>query len=74
MNSENRGCEEKKRLATEYENTTTKFSRAVAELRSRIGTSTREEYRRLDRAANKARVTSEHARLALEQHVATHGC
>lgn len=60
-------CEEKKRLASEYESATTKFSHAVAELHRRMGTSTKEEYQRLDRAANEARVISEHARLALEQ-------
>jgi hypothetical protein len=56
-------CEEKKRLANEYESATMKFSQAIAELRRRMGTSTKEEYQRLDRAANEARV--EHARLAL---------
>jgi len=64
----NMSCEEKKRLASEYENATTKFSHGVAELRKRMGTSTKEEYQRLDRASNEASVISEHARLALEQH------
>jgi hypothetical protein len=67
-------CEEKKRLTSEYESTTTKFSQAVAEPRRRMGTSSKEEYQRLDRAANEARVSSEHARLTLEQHIAAHGC
>lgn len=67
-------CEEKNRLATEYESSTAKFSEAVAELRKKMGTSGKEEYERLDRAANEARVKSEQARLALEQHVATHRC
>lgn len=67
-------CKEKTRLATEYEIVTTKFSDAVAELRRKMGVSTREEYERLDCAANEARVKSEQARLALEQHIAGHGC
>jgi hypothetical protein len=67
-------CEEKKRLATEYESTTAKFAEAVADLRKKMGTSAKEEYQRLDRAANEARVRSEQARLALEQHVSAHGC
>jgi hypothetical protein len=67
-------CKEKARLATEYEVFTTKFSDAVAELRRKMGVSAKEEYERLDRAANKARVKSEQARLALEQHIAAHGC
>ena len=67
-------CEEKSRLATEYEISTAKFSEAVTELRKKMGTSEKEEYQRLDRAANEARVKSEQARLALEQHVAAHRC
>lgn len=67
-------CEEKNRLATEYEVSTTKFSEAVSELRKKMGTSAKEEYQRLDRAANQARVKSEQARLALEGHIAAHRC
>jgi hypothetical protein len=67
-------CEEKSRLATEYETSTAKFSETVTELRKKMGTSAREEYQRLDRAANEARVKSEQARLALEQHIASHRC
>jgi hypothetical protein len=67
-------CEEKNRLAMEYDATTAKFSEAVNELRRKLGTSAREEYERLDRASNEARVKSEQARLALEQHIAAHRC
>ena len=67
-------CEEKSRLATEYEASTMKFSEAVTELRKKMGTSAREEYQRLDRAANEARVKSEQGRLALEQHIAAYRC
>jgi hypothetical protein len=67
-------CEKKSRLATEYEASTMKFSEAVTQLRKKMGTSAREEHRRLDRAANEARVNSEQARLALEQHIAAHRC
>lgn len=67
-------CEEKNRLATEYEVSTTKFSEAVSELREKMGKSAKEEYQRLDRAANQARVKSEQARLALEGHIAAHRC
>jgi hypothetical protein len=67
-------CGEKARLAAEYESETSKFSAAVKELNQRIGISPREEYERLDRAANEARVKSEQARLALEQHIAAHRC
>jgi hypothetical protein len=67
-------CEEKARLAAEYESATGKFSAAVTELNQKIGISPRDEYERLDRAANESRVRSEQARLALEQHVAAHRC
>ena len=67
-------CEVKIRLATEYESSTAKFSEAVAELRKKMGTSTKEEYEQLDRAANEARARSEQARLTFEQHVVAHRC
>lgn len=57
-----------------YEDGTTKFSQVVTELRQMIGVSPKEDYERLDRAANEARVRSEQARLALEQHIAAHRC
>jgi hypothetical protein len=49
-------CEEKKRWATEYESSTAKFSDVVTELRKKMRTFAKEEYERLDRAANEARV------------------
>jgi hypothetical protein len=67
-------CEEKTRLLTEYKAATSAFSEAVKELHRRIGTSPTEEYKRLERIANEARVKSEQARLALEQHIAAHRC
>lgn len=67
-------CAEKERLVQDYEATTTKFAEAVREIQMRIGTSTRSEYERLQRASDEARVRSEQARLALEQHVAAHKC
>ena len=67
-------CEEKARLAAEYDNATAKFSAAVKELREKMGTSPKEDYERLDRVANEARVKSEQSRLALEQHIAAHRC
>ena len=68
------GCEEKSRLAKEYEAATAAFSEAVKELNRRIGTSPQEEYRRLERISSEARVKSEQTRLALEEHIAAHHC
>jgi hypothetical protein len=67
-------CEEKNRLAMEYDAATSKFSDAVKELHRRMGTSPKEDYDRFERASNEARVRSEQARLALEQHIAAHRC
>jgi hypothetical protein len=67
-------CEVKVQLASDYEAATAAFSEAVAQMRRRIGTSTKEEYESLGRRANEARVKSEQARLALEQHTAEHHC
>jgi hypothetical protein len=67
-------CKEKARLMAEYENSTAKFLEAVQELHRRMGTSPKEVYERLDRAANEARLKSEHARLSLEDHISAHHC
>lgn len=67
-------CEEKARLASEYQETSRKYADAVAELTKKMGTSAKAEYEWLTRAVDEARVKSEQSRLALEQHVATHNC
>jgi len=59
---------------SEYEITAKKYSDAVTELQRKMGTSPKPEYDRLSRAADEARVRSEQARLALEQHIAAHEC
>jgi hypothetical protein len=58
----------------EYNVATVEFSETVKELHQRIGTSPKEEYKRLGQISNEARVKSEQARQALEQHIAAHGC
>jgi hypothetical protein len=67
-------CDVKLRLTFQYEAATVSFSEAVTELRRKIGITTKEEYEQLGRMANDARVKSEQARLALEQHIAEHCC
>jgi hypothetical protein len=47
---------------------------AGAELLERVGVSSKEEYERLQRVSEGWRVHSEHARLALEKHIAARGC
>jgi hypothetical protein len=58
----------------EYEAATAAFSEAVKEMNRRIGTSLKEEYQQLERVSAEARVKSEQARLALEQHTVAHNC
>jgi hypothetical protein len=66
-------CEEKSRLVDAYSAATIAFSKAVQELRRKIGTSLKEDYKRLERdSTDDARVKAEQARLALEQHIAAH--
>jgi hypothetical protein len=67
-------CEEKARLAREYDAATSRFSEAVRDLHRKMGTSPKEEYDRLERISTHARMSSEQARLALEQHIAAHRC
>jgi hypothetical protein len=65
-------CEEKARLASEYETAAKKFAEAVAELQR--GIYTRTEHERLNRIADEARIKSEQARFALEEHITAHDC
>jgi hypothetical protein len=67
-------CEEKRVLGVAYDAATKTFSTAVSALQEQMGVSSKTEYDRLTRAANTARATSEHARLALEAHISTHHC
>jgi cell division septal protein FtsQ len=61
-------------LLKAYSAATAAFSSRLDLLNGRIGTSSRDEYERLRRQVDEARVASEHGRLALERHVAEHGC
>ena len=67
-------CEEKKRLLVEYESATQAYFRAMNDLRDKIGTSPKEEYDRLFKATEEARIRSESARAALLEHVRKHNC
>jgi hypothetical protein len=59
-------------LVADYDEATAEFLEAIREVQRKLGTSQRKEYERLDRVANEARVRSEHARLAVEQHIPAH--
>jgi hypothetical protein len=53
---------------------TVHFSDAITVLRERMSTSHKQKYDRSRHATEEARVKSEQARLALEEHVAVHRC
>lgn len=67
-------CKEKARLVIDYDAKTASFSRAVTVFQGKLATSAKEEYDRLQRRVDEARVESEGARLALERHISEHGC
>jgi hypothetical protein len=67
-------CEQKRRLLADYDAATRTFSENVSALNRQIGTSSKEAFDMLRRSVDEARVKSEQARLALEAHVASHGC
>jgi len=67
-------CDQKTRLVAEYETATNVFAASITELQQKMGTSPKADYDRLLRATDEARLKSEQARLALEQHVAANGC
>jgi hypothetical protein len=62
-------CDHKRQLLDAYRAATTAFSSRLPLLNDRMGTSSRDEYERLRRQVDEARVSSEQARLALERHV-----
>ena len=67
-------CTEKERLMRNYQKAAVAYSEAVTLLQQKMGISPREEYDRMNRVADGARLNSEGARLAFEQHRADHGC
>jgi hypothetical protein len=58
----------------EYRTKTEAFSRSVRELQELRGTSPLAEYQRVQRLSEEARIKSEQARLALEEHINKHHC
>jgi hypothetical protein len=67
-------CEGKIRLTTAYSSQALAFAEAVSDLHQKVNTQTKEEFAHLQRVADGLRVKCEQARLALEQHTASHGC
>jgi hypothetical protein len=60
-------------LLTDYQRTVRRYSDAITQLNGQAIT-TKQEYGRLYRIAEEGRLSVEHVRLSLEQHVSEHGC
>ena len=67
-------CEEKMRLLVAYQTATDAYSKAVAELVTKMGVTRKAEYEALNTAAEQTRYASLDARDRLERHKAEHGC
>ena len=67
-------CEEKLRLLRVYDQSATQFAERVNTLNRDVGETSEAEYETLLMAVERARLTAEAARLALDQHVMTHRC
>lgn len=72
--AERTACLEKANLLNDYDTAAAEFSRTVRVLNQKMGVMSKEEYVRILRFSEQARIRSEQARLALERHVAEHGC
>lgn len=67
-------CTLKSALLLEYTNAAKLHAETIADLHKSLGTIDREEYERLSRVAEEARLSVEAARLNMEVHVKKHGC
>ena len=67
-------CAERERLTDDYDAAVNEYSRTVNYLRHQIGVLPKPDYERLRALCEKTRLRSEQCRLALEEHIAEHGC
>ena len=67
-------CKTKKALLDVYQRATKDYSAAVTDLKSRMGISSREEFRNLCRLAEDARNGATKALTDLDDHIAEHEC
>jgi hypothetical protein len=67
-------CEERAALVAAYERASKVYSDAVTNLSRRMGTSSKQEFEGLRRAAETARRASAEALRALDSHIAQHVC
>jgi len=67
-------CKDKSALLVIYSDTSRAYGAAVAELHDNIGVVGQAQYDRLHRIAEDARLATDAARIAMEEHTKKHGC
>ena len=67
-------CEEKTRLLAEYQGAARAYSATVKDLVQQRGILQKNDYEELMACSETARLNCEAARIALEEHIATHRC
>jgi hypothetical protein len=67
-------CKDKSALLVIYSDTSRAYGAAVAELHDSIGVVGQAHYDRLHRIAEDARLATDAARIAMEEHTKKHGC
>ena len=67
-------CPEKSALLTAYTRAVEEYGNTVTELNEQMGIVPRSEWLRLHNVADELRQSAESAKLALDTHVAEHGC
>jgi hypothetical protein len=68
------GCSEKERLVDAYGTAVNEYGRTVNMLKHKLGVLPKAEYDQIRAFSEEARTGCEAAHLALERHVAEHGC
>ncbi len=67
-------CEEKQRLLVAYDESAAHFAECVSRLSHHAGSTAKTDYEEMLITAERARLSSENARLMLDQHVMKHRC
>jgi hypothetical protein len=67
-------CKDKTAFLVAYSDTSTAYGEAVRELHDKIGVVGRAQYDLLHRIAEDARLATDAARIAMEEHIKKHGC
>lgn len=67
-------CEEKSRMALEYQEASARFDEARKDLQANIGVLSKEQYVALSHSVDKAWGTLQRVHVALDEHIRWHSC